>query len=530
MSLRRRLAAVAVAALLAPAACALAQERPLEPTDIAPRSPVAEPEVVPSQPLAGAVDPREYVVGPGDVFQLRFSGRLTGATVLQVGPEGTLYVAGVGSIAVSGRTLEEARAEVLRRIASQFHGVNVDLSLARTRIMKVFLTGPATNSGPLLVPATSHVSDVLPDTLLGPKASRRDIRVVRRPQPGAPAEPDLVADLTRFRATGDRRYDPVLRDGDVLRVPVAMRFVTVEGAVGRPGRFELGEHDSLRTLLDLAGGPLPAAAPNALFVRFTSATQTESLQVAIAEVASGAFNPALRDGDQLFAFYQPRFHETARVGVVGEVARPGTYPIQIGRTRLSELIATAGGFLDRADLSAIRVYRGTGLERERDPELERLLALPRRDMTATEYAVLRTRLAARNENYRVDWRRLQSDPALDLVLEDGDIVRADPIVLSLRVDGEVRRPGLLNYVAGETVGEVVARSGGYTNRAWRGKVRVVRAVNGQTMLARNVRTLDPGDFVWVPEKPDATTWEQAKDVLGVLAQAATIVIAIRSVR
>jgi hypothetical protein len=45
-----------------------------------------------------------------------------------------------------------------------------------------------------------------------------------------------------------------------------------------------------------------------------------------------------------------------------------------------------------------------------------------------------------------------------------------------------------------------------------------------------VRTLDPGDFVWVPEKSDVTVWEQTRQILTALAQVATIVIAIRSVR
>jgi polysaccharide export outer membrane protein len=85
-------------------------------------------------------------------------------------------------------------------------------------------------------------------------------------------------------------------------------------------------------------------------------------------------------------------------------------------------------------------------------------------------------------------------------------------------------------VRGEGVEDYVAQVGGYTNRAWRGKVRVTRAVTGQTLLARNVRTLDPGDFVWVPEKPDVTVWQQSREILTALASAATVVIAIRSLR
>ena len=144
--------------------------------------------------------------------------------------------------------------------------------------------------------------------------------------------------------------------------------------------------------------------------------------------------------------------------------------------------------------------------------------------------MLRTKLAGQREDYRVDWRRLQGNRDLDLLLRDGDVVRVERLVSSIRVDGEVRRPGILNYVSGKGVLDYVYQVGGFTDRAWRGKVRVTRSVTGQVLLARNVRALDPGDLIWVPEKPDVTAWEQSKEILTALAQVATVIIAIRSVK
>jgi protein involved in polysaccharide export with SLBB domain len=144
--------------------------------------------------------------------------------------------------------------------------------------------------------------------------------------------------------------------------------------------------------------------------------------------------------------------------------------------------------------------------------------------------MLRTKLAGQREDYRVDWTRLQGSKDLDLLLRDGDVVRVERLVSSIRVDGEVWRPGILNFMREESVEDYIAQAGGYTDRAWRGKVRVTRSVTGQTLLARNVRTLDPGDFVWVPEIPDVTIWDQIEKVLIPLTQAATVIIAIRSVR
>jgi len=59
---------------------------------------------------------------------------------------------------------------------------------------------------------------------------------------------------------------------------------------------------------------------------------------------------------------------------------------------------------------------------------------------------------------------------------------------------------------------------------------VTRAVTGQTLPARNVRTLDPGDFVWVPDRPDKTFMDYSRETLTALAQIATVIIAIRSIR
>jgi protein involved in polysaccharide export with SLBB domain len=301
--------------------------------------------------------------------------------------------------------------------------------------------------------------------------------------------------------------------------------------VAHPGRFELGVDDSLLTLFRLAGQPLPSAlVDSVMLVRFRNPVVSETLWVDLESVYARTRNPALGDGSRLYVHFSPRYNEQHQAGVYGEVVRPGVYPIREGVTRLSDLMKSANGFLRGSEKSSIRVHRRSSAANEKDPELERLLRLSRNELTASEYEVLRTKLAGLREDYRLDWERLQADSDLDLLLRDGDIVRVEREVLSIRVDGEVRRPGIVNFVPGGDVERYISEAGGYTSRAWRGKVRVTRAVTGQTLLAHNVRTLDAGDFIWVPERNDLTGWEQATRLLSSLAQIATIVIAIRTVR
>jgi polysaccharide export outer membrane protein len=401
----------------------------------------------------------------------------------------------------------------------------MELRLARPRTFRIYLTGQVKRPGPASANGACRVGDVLANEMFAEGASRRRIEVLHRDGSREPC------DLELFLQTGDAAWNPWLQDGDVIQVPSATEFIHAEGAVARPGRYELGVRDSLRTLLRLSGDLLPSAEPGrALLVRFKDASTPESLWVNLDDVYSRRQNPVLQDGERVYVYFIPQYHQQHEAEILGEVRRPGMYPIVEGRTRLSDLVAAAQGFQASADLSAIRVRRQSALAAEKDQELDRLLRLSRNDLTNTEYVVLRTKLAGLREDYRVDWSRLKGSHELDLLLRDGDVVRVERPVSSIRVDGEVRRPGILNFSRGESVDDYVTQAGGYTNRAWRGKVRVTRAVTGQTLLARNVHALDPGDFVWVPEKPDITRWEQGREVLTALASVATVVIAIRSLR
>ena len=476
-------------------------------------------------PLAGPVDPESYRVGPGDLLRLELWGRVSRTVLIEVGPEGIVTLPDAGTIKVDGRTLAEVRTSALRLMGQQLRGVSMDLRLARPRTFLVYLTGLVSSPGPVVASGASRVGDVVNRAAVPPEASMRWLEVVHRDGSRE------TADLGLFLRTGDGSLNPWLRDGDIVNVPAATGFVWASGAVAAPGRFELGPNDSLLTLFKLAGGPLPAADDErALLVRWNAESLPESLWFELHDATSGKVAPKLREGDRLYVYFVPKYHALDQVTVVGEVARPGTYPIVEGRHRLSYLVSAAGGFLPTADLSSIRVHRLAVGAGEKDPELERLLRLSRAELTASEYEALRTKLAGLREDYRVDWNRLSQSKDLDLLLRDGDLVRVERLVPSIRVDGEVKRPGIVAYLPGRRVVDYVEAAGGFTDRAWRTRVRITRSVTGQTLLAHNLGTLHPGDLVWVPEKPDRTAWEQSRDILTAIAQVATVVIAIRTLR
>jgi len=475
-------------------------------------------------PLSRPVDPAEYVVGPGDILQINITGGVTRSWDAMILPEGTIHVPSVGSIALTGLTLVEAKQSVQQRIAREYRGVTIDLRLMRPRHFLVYLAGETPLAGTLEVSAASRASEVLAESLFGPNASRRNVEIRRKTPDG---ESLTFIDLTRFRLTGYVARDPLLREGDILFVPRATGEVWIEGSVGRAGRYELARGDSLSTLLSLAAGPLPDAAEHGVLVRFADITTTDSLSFRVADVLEGRFDVALRDGDRAYLYHRPRYHYLEQVRILGEVQRPGAYPLLPGFSRLSHLLNAAGGFLPTADMAALRVFRVNPQSGEADPEIDRLTQLGRTEMTTSEYDVLRARVAARRTDFRVDWHRVKPGGDLDFELRSGDVISVDPVVASVRVDGEVRQPGLIRYEPGRKAEDYIRLAGGYSERAQPDKVRIKRAGTGQTILAKDVPALESGDLVWVPERGEPQGWRYLQTTLLVMAQIATILLLFR---
>lgn len=471
--------------------------------------------------LSGVVDPDLYRVGPGDQFTLWLWGPISSTSTIVVGPEGSLLLGDLGFVEVPGLTITQVRERVSRLVESKLRGVRVDIRLARPRWFSLMLTGDARTPGPMLVQGGSQVGDVLVDSLLNPGSSRRNVMVLH------PNGTRRTVDLGRIRILGERAADAFLGDGDIIRVPTATRFIGIWGGVARPGAQELAEGDSLRTLIALAGGLTPdAAQDHALLIRWTSPTERDSVPVDLRE-GSPDLDRVLHMSDQLHVFRLPRFHETPQVTIVGQVGRTGVFPIERGRTRMSELLAAAGGLAPDADVSALRLVRRS-VAAEEDPEFERLVRLSRDQMTESEYESFRTRLAARVPAFRVDANHLaEGYGSRDPVLEDGDVIRVERLSHSIRVDGQVRRPGLIAHMPGASWSHYVEAAGGFSARAARSQVRLTRSADQKTVRIKDAGDVAPGDFVWVPERPDISPWSYLRDALVVGAQVATLVIAIR---
>ena len=140
----------------------------------------------------------------------------------------------------------------------------------------------------------------------------------------------------------------------------------------------------------------------------------------------------------------------SQVSVLGQVGRPGRYPVETADMRLSDLLATAGGIAPGGADIVTLVGTRSGQPFRKELDIQSIVRSERR--------------------------------ADDLFVQNGDVLYVDraPVIY---IYGEVQRPGTLRLERGMTLMQVLAASGGITQRGTEKGLRVHRkGADGKTQV------------------------------------------------
>ena len=177
-------------------------------------------------------------------------------------------------------------------------------------------------------------------------------------------------------------------------------------------------------------------------------------------------------------------YRSKTIFVVGEIMRPGTYPLSGSRT-LVEALAKAGPTTANAGAEVV-IVRPQG--EVQGPVLPNQVG---------EGAA-----SAMAEVIRVNMRDIQAgDLTKNVLLRPNDTVFI-PQAPKVFVSGEVRNPGAYPFSPGTTVRQAISLAGGLTEDGSSGRIRVVRTVDGKS---REVKikledSVQPGDTIVVKSK------------------------------
>ncbi len=470
----------------------------------------------------GSVNPDEYIVGPGDKIFISINGIEEIPLDLFINQEGILYVPKVGGIDLNGLTLREAKNKIKKSVDIYYKNVDIFISLTDFRKIKISLLGDVKKPSTFVMPANSRLIDLIMDSQgLNNTSNFRNIRVIHRDSA------EQVYDLLNFLRLGDRKNNPLMREGDVVIVDRVDKVVSITGLIKYPGIYEFVDGESVDHLITIAGGLMAKARRDSIeVVSFESDSRTQvSRYYNYAEVKSGSL--LLHYEDQIMIREIPNYFDPKFIQIAGFVKYPGYYKINENETMLSEIIHQAGGFRKDASLIDATLTRHTGTV-EDDPEYERLKTMLRADMTDDEYDYLKAKSRQRVGKVVVDFNQLfnKGDKSEDLLLKRGDVINVPEAKDYVILLGQVVNPGNIIYQPGLTVDDYIKLAGGFGWRAEDGDVRVIKANSGEWIDAEDVDTLKPGDTIWIPEIPPGPKfWDVFTTSLAVVGQVAAIIAA-----
>lgn len=487
--------------------------------------------------LERPIDPESYRIGPNDLVSVTIWTGRTQEHSMRVTPDAKLLIPTVGEVSVRNLTLSEAERKVRTAVARTYR-VDASLALRQMREFKVNVIGAVRFRGAVTASPVTRVSEVV--DLAGGVLKRGDVRNIEVIRTGADATRQVIdVDLLDFLSTGNLEANPVVSDGDVIRVNVLdeRKIVRVYGEVVQPGWFSWNEEDSISTLLAASYGPKTSARFDSVEV-----VSVDDQGNIISKTYHG-WDPEtnrvtgdrpLMIGDRIFVRNRPNSVDPAGVVVAGEVMQPGVYPITPGETRLLDIVRLADGFTPKASLIDAVLIRRQAIGQP-DPYFDYVWAIESENRTVEESEYLRTSLLERRTQGTMTVNfvdLLQGKSSENILLVDDDSIYVPVRVDYVRISGKVKNPGNQLYNPAFTYLDYVNAAGGYGWRAEQGETQVIKGRTGDRVPAedRDSYQLEPGDAIFVPEEKPSNFWEGLATTLTIVSQTLTILVVIDTLR
>lgn len=428
-------------------------------------------------PISGAPVPADFPLGIGDELIIRGTGSIDIDYRAKIDRNGQISIPTVGAVTLAGVKAGDAEAVVRSAIARLYKGVTVNVTYGKLRAITVYLVGQARRPGTYTVSSMS----TLVTTLFasgGPNAngSMRHLQVKR----GGRLVADL--DLYAFIAKGDKSADIKLQDGDTIFIPAAGGYVAMVGKVNSPAIYELRSgSDTIESLLDIAGGLPVVADPRRAFLERIDSSKNQPRSVEQFALNGEGLKRTLKNGDVLnITSITPDFSNA--VILRGNVDQAVRAPFVPGM-RISDLIPNRQYLVTRKAIkrqnNAVNVGDSERVSGDNVESIASRIGMSVDDIN-WDYAVVervnRSNLSVSLIAFNLG--KVFSDPAGadNVVLQPGDTVtifsQKDVAVpmekrrIFVRVEGEVRAPGVYQMNAGETLQNLLARAGGTTADAY----------------------------------------------------------------
>lgn len=476
----------------------------------------------------GNIDETKYIVGTGDGFAIHIWGTLNTQLESIVNIEGKFIIPEVGEVKIKGETLLSAKEIIKNKLLSYYKKVEISIFLNKIREFKVYLLGEVKTPGAYYVNGATRVSDLLQIAGgVNDSASLREIKIVNSID-----STEVVADMALFYHCNIIDKNKYLNEGDRIFVKKINEVISISGAICYPGMVSYLNGDCLSTILGLSGGLARGADSNRIIIkRFENDVDSLSAYVCSYKDSS-AYNFLLKKDDRIIVSYLPDYRVLRNAVVKGEVYYPGIYPIKKDRTTLGEIIEMAGGLTKDANLKNSKIVRKFDAKAG-SRELERLIKMPAEYLSPLEKNYMYTRLTDQDGIVSIDLEILQKENNSEVkqfILKDGDEITISSNVLSVKLMGGVVKPGLIEYKSDVKLNYYINKAGGFNSRAYKRRTKIMKNGSENWKDEDDINSIEPGDVIWVPEKPYRSGYNITKETIMLLGSIATAIVSLFTIK
>jgi protein involved in polysaccharide export with SLBB domain len=395
------------------------------------------------EPNLSIATPSNYVIGVGDKLVLDVFGYSEFQYKLTVSPDGNIRIPNIGPVYLNGLTIEEAKVKLKKQLATIYSSINTgqtsfQLALGEIRSIHVTLIGEVMKPASYTLPSLATIANAL-YLSGGPtvNGSFRNIELMRN------GKKISTFDFYDFLLFGDLSKNVLLHDQDVIRVNAYTRRVELSGAVKREAIFEVKENESLKDILNFAGGFSDAANKEIITAYRFSGREKEIVTVPFAKVEGFQ----LQTGDSIVInSVINRFKN--RIAVDGAVFYPGNYSL-LQTPTLKDLLEFA-----QIKESA---FRERGIIRR-----------------------LQTDFRPSYINFNIT-DILSGKMNVPLIREDSihifDLQEVQE-KYTVSINGEVNFPGTFDYGRNMTVQDIILTAGGFKDGASNKRIEISRRLRG----------------------------------------------------
>ena len=228
-----------------------------------------------------------------------------------------------------------------------------DVIIVPSYLSRVSISGSVKRPGLFELKPTETLNNLLQYTSGFTSNAHKDMVIVER----ISGDARRVVEVNLSNAASE-----VLNDGDIISVQsISGNFenkVEIEGAVSRPGVFELTKGLTVSQLIDKADGVLGQAfLERATILRTTDGVNTEIISFSISELLNNKIpDVLLKNNDLVKIFSKYELKKKSYITITGAVNKPKRIRF-VDNLTIEDVVLLSGGFTESADISKIDIYR-----------------------------------------------------------------------------------------------------------------------------------------------------------------------------